>query len=698
MPTPEEIAKWSEYPTIQYTPDEQSRREAYYASPEFASKQQNFEASQLPEYPIDAQINRQIYGSNWQPGIDPMTGRPFTKPKEPQLSGLFASPPSQQNANQPSGAPNMFNMYPIPKGEPNPAARTISEALWKASGGSEDVAPQFPWSPKDGLSYNERMRQAGISVADRQSTAPKTQQKPPTATAIQQPPTGLTFPEYTKQTSAPDIGVYRQALRGLTSGEPTAADMELAGRLRASAATSAATSAPPVDEQMLVNGVRFTPAGRAGTTQVGGRSIMGDYVDTVRSGLLAQDATAKAQQLGNTPEGRAYAEMARAHDEAYQSAKQAFASKYGPNANNIFQQASQQLRSRGITPEQLMSGAADRMTENVVFPQYGEVLPGMGVATNAQGQIVRTVTGAPSGAPQTVYTPTAQGIQATSLVPRQTLMDPGLAAYLGASQITPEAARLSAEGLPVMQSSLTKRERLAQQVAKADLTKALSAARKQLGLSGGVSFAPPALEADGFTKKSLSEGSTLLSENAQLSKLRAETEDPQLRAQYEAQMAVNNAQLYQRGFRPDPKTGIWGLPSAGGTPKGLGASPEQLKPGAVGSKGFVNMGKQQADFVSRYSAAMQKAPETAPELGSEADVGRKAELDNLRKEGARLGILFDSKGAPRAMTEADLSGPVTPDAEPTPEQMAEYQAFYGPDKAKIKQAMRARKFKVISSS
>ena len=495
------------------------------------------------------------------------------------------------------------------------------------------------------------------------------------------PPTGLTFPEYTKQTSAPGIGAYRQALRGLTSGEPTAADMELAGRLRASAATSAATSAPPVDEQMLVNGVRFTPAGRAGTTQVGGRSIMGDYVDTVRSGLLAQDATAKAQQLGNTPEGRAYAEMARAHDEAYQSAKQAFASKYGSNANNIFQQASQQLRSRGITSEQLMSGAADRMTENVVFPQYGEVLPGMGVATNAQGQIVRTVMGAPSGAPQTVYTPTAQGIQATSLAPSQTLMDPGLAAYLGASQITPEAARLSAAGLPAMQSALTKRERAQlqqQQIARADLTKAREAARSQYGLAG---FAPPALEQGGFTKEALTKGSALIGENATLQKLRADTEDPQLRRQYEEQMKVNNALLSKYGYQLDPTTGIWGLPSAGGTPKGLGASTEQLKPGAVGSKGFVNMGKERREFLSKYATAMQKAPEVAPDPGSEADVGRKVEMDTFRKEGARLGILFDDKGAAREMTAADLEKPVTSGAKPTAAQVRAYVLYYGPQAA-----------------
>ena len=415
-------------------------------------------------------------------------------------------------------------------------------------------------------------------------------------------------------------------------------------------------------------GIRFQPAQRGasmtdqlgrvassgiGTAQVGGRSIMGEYLDIKR----AQVTAARLAQQGN---------LGAAKEQGLLALRKQldFAQKYGGDAAHL---AEQQIASRGIAAEDLFTGDADRRTENVVFPQYGEVLPGMGVATNAQGQIVRTVTGAPSGAPQTVYTPTAQGIQATSLVPRQTLMDPGLAAYLGASQITPEAARLSAAGLPAMQSALTKRERAQlqqQQIARADLTKAREAARSQYGLDLSPQPTGPGMPLD----KALALGSDLLKSNSELEAKRGQTTDPAELARLSAMITNNNAQisrLQHKGvnvYRQNPETKDWELNTGGTAPKGLAATKEQVTPKAA-ALSPAKLEKDREDWKSEYGKAQAAAREASKE-GGDVPADIMSTLRDLVKRSAKLGINVKPDGnwsIPAELKKAKPGGEVADD-------------------------------------
>ena len=193
MPTPEQIARWKKFPIMHLSPEEQAQRETYYASPEFKQLQQGREASQRPEYPAEVRVNRAVHGSNWQPGIDPLTGREFTPMKNPYEGFNQAI----KNFTPPTGVtPNVFNMYPIPQSQENPKRPTFSEALWRSTGGSDSAAPQFPWNDGNTISYEERMKRMNPTPA------PAPQDSAPTAVAPQQPQPVVTQ-QQNPQPSAP---------------------------------------------------------------------------------------------------------------------------------------------------------------------------------------------------------------------------------------------------------------------------------------------------------------------------------------------------------------------------------------------------------------------------------------------------------------------------------------------------------------
>lgn len=433
---------------------------------------------------------------------------------------------------------------------------------------------------------------------------------------------------------------------------------------------------PPQQSQLYVNGRQFAPA-PAGLQQVGGKSVMGDYLDMRR----AMSALALAEQ--NAPDSQAATQL-----RDYYAAKQReFTGKYGESAANVAALAERRLSMLGNTTnpalnQQILNdrllndyGAIQRETENMVFPELGEVAPGMGIATDAQGRVVRMVTGAPSGAPQTVYDRTTPG--GRSLVAPPVVVSPQLAAYEGAGLFATPASRQAAlenaarGQVPAMAPSrmFEARRQAVAAVAQPDLTKILGTARGTLGL-------PPSPEANLTSEKNVKAANEALT---QYNKLTGDIEAALLSDDTGTATRLENERdgvigdLTRRGATYSTDTGRWQLP---GAPTGLAATKPSAKSQATAypPSPEVNLAalkkdleKARGDWESKWKDAKATGDESA--------------LQERIKEAKSLDIAVtqDKNGEfvfaiPR---EEELPKPNKPGANPSRDEIKMYTAFWG---------------------